>query len=448
MALMDQMNDHQNMTMTQFSYCSNMLTKYEGMTFGQIEKALRQKKTSLNAEEKRFLSLMEEHTVTPGGPETRYNYFDDMKLVGVRTNIASGFGAIAVEDPSGNTGISYRGSDPFWDGEGNELSDLQDWLDDAIAASIGGSVQNAEALAFFEAYKNKDGNNYLYGHSKGGQLSEMVYVENLDQIKEIHLLNPQPVNPYILTPGQVAALRSNKVDIVVVEGDYVWCLGLVVNGNRVRVVKRKDGKGLLDAHLYGSALFDSNGAIVPGQLSVWETGLNMLEGYVVHKVQQVFGFMVFSGAMLYRIVVKGLIPMVGAFIDGCASLLKKTFDIAMDGIKAFVSFLENLANNVQTWLNQTFNPGYRYAEAHTSLRVNTNSLQLYADRLDLINRRLRRLDQRIDDLYGKVGLLDLWDLMQADLLTGYSWRISRCISYLRDTASDFEATERQVTGYL
>jgi hypothetical protein len=47
-----------------------------------------------------------------------------------------------------------------------------------------------------------------------------------------------------------------------------------------------------------------------------------------------------------------------------------------------------------------------------------------------------------------VGFLDLWNLIQADLLTGYSWRLNRCVNYLNQTASDFEAVETALTNQL
>ena len=76
--------------------------------------------------------------------------------------------------------------------------------------------------------------------------------------------------------------------------------------------------------------------------------------------------------------------------------------------------------------------------------VDTYKLKQYAQRLSAVNKRINHLDCRLDSLYMRVGLLGLWDLMQADALTGYSWRLTRCESYLEQTASDFEATEKAI----
>jgi len=57
----------------------------------------------------------------------------------------------------------------------------------------------------------------------------------------MHLLNPQPINPYKLTPTQIRALNSNKSDIVVVENDYVWWLGFCPYIKNIRWASRVAG---------------------------------------------------------------------------------------------------------------------------------------------------------------------------------------------------------------
>lgn len=76
--------------------------------------------------------------------------------------------------------------------------------------------------------------------------------------------------------------------------------------------------------------------------------------------------------------------------------------------------------------------------------VDTYKLNQYAQRISEVNRRISRLDQRLNTLYTRVGLQGLWNLMQADALTCYSWRLNRCRSYLQETATDFERTEQDI----
>lgn len=76
--------------------------------------------------------------------------------------------------------------------------------------------------------------------------------------------------------------------------------------------------------------------------------------------------------------------------------------------------------------------------------VNTYMLKQYANRIVEVNSRITRLDWRMKSLYSQVGLLGLWNLIQGDCLTGYSWKLLRCQTYLSQTAIDFEAVEKNL----
>lgn len=121
---------------------------------------------------------------------------------------------------------------------------------------------------------------------------------------------------------------------------------------------------------------------------------------------------------------------------------------ASEYAKKFVSAISTYANKAREWFNRRFNSGYKYASSNTYISVNTSTLRTYANRLYNVNRRIANLDRRMDSLYTKVGLFDLWDLLQADALTGYSWRLSRCINYLNDTANEFDSAERSISSQL
>lgn len=80
----------------------------------------------------------------------------------------------------------------------------------------------------------------------------------------------------------------------------------------------------------------------------------------------------------------------------------------------------------------------------TEIRIDTDKMEQYAERLDRIHSRILDLDSRLNGLYGKVGLCGLYDLIQADALTGFSWRLIRCKAYLIDTAADFRQAENEI----
>lgn len=76
--------------------------------------------------------------------------------------------------------------------------------------------------------------------------------------------------------------------------------------------------------------------------------------------------------------------------------------------------------------------------------VDTYKLKRYAQRLSAVNARIAKLDVRLNCLYNKVGLLGLFNLIQADAMTCYSWRLNRAQTYLNQTAVDFESAEQAV----
>lgn len=103
---------------------------------------------------------------------------------------------------------------------------------------------------------------------------------------------------------------------------------------------------------------------------------------------------------------------------------------------------------LKNWFKNNFNNGYKYANSHPQIKVDTYKLRDYASRIYDVNRRISNLDGRMDSLYWRVGLLDLWNLMQADLMTGYSWRLLRAASYLNDTATDFVNAENDLVSKI
>lgn len=113
--------------------------------------------------------------------------------------------------------------------------------------------------------------------------------------------------------------------------------------------------------------------------------------------------------------------------------LVQSFEVVMNAVNAGID-----------WVNNNFNPGYIYATNHPYIEVNTNKLRSYAKRIQSVNGRLGILDQRINALYLKVGLLDLHSLMISDLKVGYSFALKQNMNYLNDVADDFEKTENKI----
>lgn len=76
--------------------------------------------------------------------------------------------------------------------------------------------------------------------------------------------------------------------------------------------------------------------------------------------------------------------------------------------------------------------------------IDTQKLRDYGLRLNTVNSHIKSIDRRMDSLYTKVGLNGLFDLLQADALTGYSIRLTSCRRHLFATYEDYEKCEKKL----
>lgn len=426
MASLSNLSDKQNLLLTQLSYESDILKDtYNGMTLEEIALVITDKDA-----QKKIQNLCDAG-------------LGALRIKEVENDSVTGFGAIAFTDENGNTGFSFRGTD------GISLESINDWVDNVSTMVTGTSPQSTQAEAFFDANRDPMGNNYLYGHSKGGELSESVYVNNYLNIEEVHLLNPQPINPYSLSPDQLAAMQSDKFDIVIVEGDYVWFLGKLPSYRNIRIAK-SNGK---NSHLYESIedMYDDRGNIEKGRQPWWEYAAYFSISGITAGFQYAGGRIGFVYNCVTRVVdfVKNdFVAKAKEFISWVANGFTKFGNEAKDFVNDLKNFLRETITKAKNWYNRNLNGGYKYSNTNPQISVDTYKLRDYAQRLQSVNRRIARLDGRLEALYGKVGLLDLWNLIQADILTGYSWRLRRCISYLNETATDFEKIESDLLNNL
>ena len=371
----------------------------------------------------------------------------------------SGFCAIAVEDPTtGAVGVSYRGTEDL---DKITTENQIDMVDNIYTAILGTSEQKQEAIDFFEKNMKSNGNNFLFGHSKGGELASEVYAKYYDDVQEMHLYNPQPINDVKLNKKQKEAFKSNKVDVVIIDGDTVSSLGKKSTyGDRIIYMKNNgEESGFWGPHLLGSASFNDDQSMIiePYPYSNYpeqKTFCDIAEASV--STAQWGGLpkttlLVLTIAKTYEFIVQDMPNMMESFeraLDSFLDLIDETKEKINEIKSQLKQFMNSVKNGITTWYNKNFNSGYHYASENSFINVDTGALRTYADRLARVNSRISKLDRRLDTLYGQVGLRDLWSLLQADVLTGYSWRLTRCINYLNDTASDFESVERSLTNQL
>ena len=203
----------------------------------------------------------------------------------------SGFCGIAFKDANGNVGISYRGTENMFVNNKNQ----SDMIDNILASIFGKSEQIREANEFFQANKDPNGNNYLFGHSKGGNLSLNTYVSNSDEIKKVNVVNAQPLNDYVLTESQRKALLDNeKINATIIEGDIISFIGLP--GYLYRLVtfdpSSTEEHEFDDNHSIWSILFDgvnyvdSNRQYYKSEMGAKQLALSAFMSYAVEGIQK------------------------------------------------------------------------------------------------------------------------------------------------------------------
>lgn len=431
MSSLSNLSDKQNHLLTQLSYQSHILQdKYNGQSLNDIYKKLSSIYGKNNAEVKKFKRYID------GG-------LGDIVIKDVGNDKVTGFGAIAFEDSNGNIGISYRGTD------GISKESINDWIGNVSALATGTSMQTAQAEAFYQKNRGKNDNNYLYGHSKGGNLAQSVFVNHYDEINKMHNLNPQPINPYGLTPDQKIALNSDKVDIVVTEGDYVWFLGAIgYSLDKIRVMDNSAGS---NAHTYDGRRYDKNGNIVPGKQPILEYASYGVISLLLNGIQK-------AGATIqhiYNIAVRVIDFVENDVIPMAMSLINKVVNGIRDLGQKFAKFADSIeqffndiVKNISTWIFE-HSKGYKYASANPNISINTTTIVNYASQLRSLSKRSKKLDSNMNSLYWHLGIewdtiANLGKLLKSGIVLDFAFRLDKCANYLADTANEFDSVEREL----
>lgn len=192
-----------------------------------------------------------------------------------------------------------------------------------------------------------------------------------------------------------------------------------------------------------------------------EEGLDLIKRITTDAAQDIYDKYGAGGVigtfMAGGVVLVNLAPVLEGLVISTV-VIAKVLDFYIDSVnkiiddfKRFAKLVSDIKDAIIETVDKVMaalralSPGYKYATEYTNIVVDTYKLTDYATRLRDVNKRISTLDGRLDSLYWRVGLLDIWKLMQADLLTGYSWRLNRCASYLDNTASDFNSVEFDLT---
>lgn len=327
----------------------------------------------------------------------------------------TGFSALAIEGPDkGTVTVAVRGTEKI--GIDNENS-TRDTYTDAQLGFESETNQQKKMDDFMKQFENYD-SIYLTGHSLGGNLavSGAVGFEDPNKIKGVVTFN---------CPGQNVDYRTrNAFRIKKIEGkvknyqnEKDWVSDINVAVGEIIIIKSNGNK---DNHnMIGIDMTDGGFTRVKKKDTVHIGGYILINTIIT--------------AINFNPKAERVVKMIAyGFLQVCL----------------FVNMTEEKIKKVANWLKDKYQKFRDRNITTTQITLDTYKLTSYSDRLKSVNKRLKELDNRLDSLYWKVGLLDLWDLMQADLLTSYSARLLLCASYLSETAKDFSDAEKNLTNEL
>ncbi len=81
-----------------------------------------------------------------------------------------------------------------------------------------------------------------------------------------------------------------------------------------------------------------------------------------------------------------------------------------------------------------------------NINIDNENLKYNASRLNNITKRISSLDSQISRLYWQTGHLDVWKIMQSNILYTDNKKIKNCINTLNIIANEFESTEKSVNS--
>lgn len=394
------------------------------------------------------------------------NNISDLKLVGYENNNPSiwktltfqsnsGFVGYAFEDNQGNGTAVFRGSEPIYRPD----HFLSDWISN-IEAAMGITInQHKEANAFYEKYlADVQGERLLMGHSKGGNITQTVFVNHLDDNTKAYVVNGAPIYWWDLTDEQKKELMSNRHDFIVYENDVVSQLGYTPYVKKtVETIEPFSIKNPIYPHELTSAGFNEF-----GEFANWHVGGSYARYYANKEVSDmIYGTSqsgpvlayktqyVVSNAIMNILVenVKGRIEDAKYIANQTAKLIGKVQQLSKDIESKVKSFLIGVA--VKTAINVTkfidsLNGNNFPIEPY--IKVDIPRLFHYASRLQAVQRRVAQLNDMIDDLYWEAGVMGLDNVLAADIASSFDIRIPESINYLNRTAELLQKSERYLAG--
>ncbi len=338
----------------------------------------------------------------------------------------------------------------------------QQWSNNLEAYGDVSNPTQRDAVAFIKSLPYTDID--VTGHSNGGNQAMYVTIVCGNKVTRCVSFEGQGVSEeFFQQYGPLIAEHKDKIKNINAYNDPVNTLLPSIAGETIYV---KSNNSLFSHGAYTILIaneFDTDGNFSDDSI-IEQSRLCKLLHTVTVSLASYSDIPIAGNLLEYITDFSGIV--VGLVISGDFSKLDGWYKAFTDYVKSNAEYLLGLAKDVKNivddaitfvhttyktlkdWYNRNFNIGYQYSLSHPRLVVNTYKLEQYAQQLRDVNKRINKLDKRLDALYWKVGLLGLWNLMQADLFTGYSWRLNQCADYLSDTADEFENIENELLKYL
>ena len=348
--------------------------------------------------------------------------YSDWSISGIQdANDNTGFYACVIQTSPGNAAVSFRGSE--------KASSLDNLLLDWGLADLGllnsiCTTQHREVDRFLQDKEmNELLNGYdnitMTGHSLGGNLAEYATIQSYkygldDNISQcVSLDGPGFSNEFIMTHSKGIAKMRKKMT------HYQWSPvgnlllqipGIKVETLAVKEQKEYDVKYEFTRHDTECLLYEGD-SFKRGNQSIASFALGVLSIDIDMKI-----------------------------ID----LPRMLLDIGMGAIEEtkLYDYVVKILNEIQDKAQGINGRGHDLAEKN--IKINTEQLRSYALRLQNINKKMLRLDGRMKGLYFQIKIPELWNLIQVDAMSGYSWRINSCVKYLERVAEEFESAERRI----
>lgn len=300
-------------------------------------------------------------------------------------------------------------------------------------------IGQRDIMGYHHMHAMLDENGNFNGQTEQGDIS--IYIQGMSE--EIMALDPD-VRKYI-TLGLMNIAQEGLGGSKTVNGDFVsdvdTKIGLVLSVPSLII----NFLGSPD----GWRTYDDIGTTLLNLADTYLDNLGAEKGKFAQITATIITTALIRAAAPF-VVAKGLeIIFVATFATTVVKLGEKLRDLSVEIYSKVSGFISSTVSTLSNWANRNLNYGYQYASANTIIRLNTYSLRDYAERLKKVNNKLVSLDNRLDRLCTRASSADdLFLLIRANCMLGYSWKIWRCVNYLNNTASDFENAERTISSRL